>query len=128
MNGTTNVCYDCLTSSSGTISCSIPENGSYYVAKYIVYNGDIWASLVQLGIDLKASIADLVGKDGAFIAFIFLGIMAFVAIFSAVTALIMTLFGFSALILMGLVDISWPIASGIVVIGGIILFTIARKR
>jgi len=127
LNGTNNICYDCLTSSSGTISCAIPDNNSYYVAKYIVYNGDIWANLEQIAISLKAKIADVLGKDGAFISFIFLGIMAFVAIFSAVGALILTLFGLALLAGFGLLDISWTTVMMIIVAGGIILFKLTKK-
>ena len=127
LNGTTNVCYDCLSSSSGTISCSIPDNSSYYVAKYIVYNGDIWSSLQQIGIDLKANISDLIGKDGAFISFIFLGVIAFIAIFSAVAAMLMTIFGFGILVLIGLIPISWTTAMMVIVAGGIILFKLSKK-
>lgn len=127
LNGTTTICYDCLTSSSGTISCTIPENSSYYVAKYIVYNGDIWASLQQIAIDLKANISDLIGKDGAFVSFIFLGVIAFVAIFSAVAAMLMTIFGFGLLVAIGLIDISWTTAMMVIVAGGIILFKLSRK-
>jgi hypothetical protein len=127
MNGTTNICYSCVESSSASIACPITNLDAYYVGSFIAYDDATWRVLASLPVDLTGKIAETIGKDGAFFAFLLVGVAAFAAIWSAAASIGLGLLALTAMTTLGFVDIAWEWVMGLIM-AGIILIAIMYKR
>lgn len=127
LNGTTNICYQCVSSSSVSISCAISNTDAYYVGQFVAYRDDFWRVLGSVTADLKGKIADTIGLDAAFYAFILVGVSAFAAIWSPASAIILSLLGMSTMIGLGFLDIAWSF-NILMIVAGIILIVAMYKR
>lgn len=126
LNDTSTVYYDCVTTSSATISYEITRLNALYTAQFIAYNNDEWRVIGGILIDLGSDLSDLIGEEGVFLAFIIVGLLAFTALYSPIAAVAMTLFGIILAKVFGLLAIS-PIAIvGIVVVGVILIINLRR--
>ena len=127
LNGTTNICYTCVDSSSVSISCSLTDLDAYYVGSFIAYDDSTWRVLASLPVDLSGKIAETIGKDGTFFAFLIIGVAAFAAIWSAAASITLALLGFATMTTLGFLDIAWQWVMGLIM-AGIILMSIMYKR
>jgi len=111
----------CLTSSSGTMIQHLNESG-FYIAKAIGYHNDDWRLLGSLSIELGENLSNLIGKEGVFFAFLLVGILIFVGLYSPPASIIMGIVGFIASKAFGLLEVGWGAIVGIAFVGVLILF------
>ena len=127
LNGTSNVCYQCVNSASVSISCAITDIDAYYTAQFIGYTNNTWRVLGSLTQDLSGKIADTIGKDGTFYAFLLIGVSAFAAIWSPAAAIVLSLFSVSVMSVLGFIDVAWGIVM-LLIVTGMALLTVMYKR
>tara|TARA_Y100000310_G_C20688721_1_gene820787 strand:- start:2036 stop:4108 length:2073 start_codon:yes stop_codon:yes gene_type:complete len=127
LNGTTNICYQCVSSASVSISCAITDTDAYYTAQFIGYTNNTWRVLGSLTQDLSGKIADTIGKDGTFYAFLLVGVSAFAAIWSPAAAITLSLFSVSVMSVLGFIDVAWGMVM-LLIVTGIALLTVMYKR
>ena len=127
LNGTANICYQCVETASVSLSCAITNTDAYYTAQFIGYTNSSWRVLGSLTVDLTGKIAEIIGKDGTFYAFLIVGVSAFAAIWSPAAAITLTLFSLTAMSVLGFIDVSWGIIM-LLIVTGMALLTVMYKR
>ena len=128
--GEQNVCYDCATSSSVSISCVVPDTISYYTAQFIAnQNSDLFQGVYGTYIDLTTGIGELIGtKNGAFFSFLLIGIGAFMALYNPVASVILAVLGFSIATGMGILKTSPAMLSVLIAFAVIFIMAMYKRR
>lgn len=129
-SGKQNVCYDCATSSSVSISCIIPDTTSYYTAQFIAnQNSDLFQAVYGYAVDLTSGVGDLIGNaNGAFFTFLLVGISAFTAIWSPMASIVLALLGLGLGFGLGVLSINPTMVTLIVAIGVFIIAVMYKRR
>ena len=129
-SGKQNVCYDCATSSSVSISCIIPDTTSYYTAQFIAnQNSDLFQAVYGYAVDLTSGVGDLIGSaNGAFFTFLLVGISAFTAIWSPMASIVLALLGLGLGYGLGVLSINPTMVTLIVAIGVFIIAVMYKRR
>ena len=128
--GQQNVCYDCATTSSVSISCIIPDTNSYYTAKFIAnQNSDLFQAVYGFAIDLTTGIGELIGNaNGAFFTFLLVGVSAFMALYSPMASVVLAVLAFGIGWAMGLVDTDMSMFMVLVAFSAIVIATMYKRR
>lgn len=126
----TDICHVCESSSSATLYCSVSGqgNGTYIATFYATGSLFRVASITtNLGSTFSSEIYDLLGNDDATAyAFILSGVVVALFIFSPVMAIIGMLLALAASAYLGFVMIDYMVFSGIILVGGIIIWLLKR--
>jgi len=128
--GKQNVCYDCATTSSVSISCIVPDTTSYYTAQFITNAGnDLFQMAQGMVADLSTGIKDLVGnKDGSFYTFLLTGTSAFMALYSPMAAVILLMLGLGISWAMGILTMDASMFILVIAFGLIIIAAMYKRR
>lgn len=128
--GKQNVCYDCATTSSVSISCIVPDTTSYYTAQFITNAGnDLFQMAQGIVADLSTGIKDLVGnKDGSFYTFLLTGTSAFMALYSPMAAVILLMLGLGISWAMGILTMDASMFILVITFGLIIIAAMYKRR
>ena len=128
--GQQNVCYDCATTSSVSISCIIPDTTSYYTAKFIAnQNSDLFQAVYGFAIDLTTGIGELIGNsNGAFFTFLLVGVSAFMALYSPMASVVLAVLAFGIGWAMGLINTDMSMFMVLVAFSAIVIATMYKRR
>lgn len=129
LNDTT-ICQTCESSSSATIYCNIASygNGTYIATFYATGSFFNLASISQkIGGDFSTTIHDLLGNDDAtFYALLFSVLIVSLMFVSLPLGIVGILLSIGAGSALGFSQLNYMIFSGIVIIGGVIIWIIKR--
>jgi hypothetical protein len=128
--GQQNVCYDCATTSSVSISCIIPDTNSYYTAKFIAnQNSDLFQAVYGFAVDLTSGIGELIGSaNGAFFTFLLVGVSAFMALYSPMASVVLAVLAFGLGWAMGLLQIDMAMIMVLIAFASIVIATMYKRR
>ena len=128
--GQQNVCYDCATTSSVSISCIIPDTTSYYTASFIAnQNSDLFQAVYGIAIDLTTGIGELIGNaNGAFFTFLLVGVSAFMALYSPMASVVLAVTAFGLAWAMGIVNTTMAMMMVLIAFASIVIATMYKRR
>jgi len=118
--GTQTICYTCESSSSVTIPCTITDADAYYEAKFIAYKDSVWRLVGTRTLDLAQDLANLIGKDGLLYSFLFIGMIAFSAVWNPAVAVSFAIAGLAFASWIGFIQLSIAAIVALIFVGGVI--------
>lgn len=127
VNTTENVCWDCSTSASVTLSCTVTDLNADYIGKFVVYQNP-YRVLGQIVVQLSENLSDIVGLDGVFYAILIILALAGVGFRSPTLAVVLTTVGLVGLTVWGLIDLTFAMLGGVVVVAVLIIIKLGNKE
>lgn len=113
------VCYDCLTASTGTIVCTLGGNlTGTYIAHGLI-NTSTNHSMIEIEHLSKTfeRLTGIIGLNGVLLAFILIGTIAFIGLWNPSVSIFLCIVGFVFSALLGLVAVELSTLVGLVIAG-----------
>ncbi len=123
-NGSEVINYECVTTSSASLSYTITNLTQTHVAQFVAYKDDIYRIMDQITVRLTTILADLIDEDGLFYAALIVISLSFLGLFNPQAAVILALVGIVASFILGLLPIAWASIIGLIIAGGILAYKI----
>lgn len=116
LRNNTKYCNDCINTQTGTLTCSV---GSGLVSSTATLYGDGSPLIVldrQVHEEFLERIGDTLGETGLFLGALFIGFMFFAAVGQLITGILLSSLGVFSLYILGMVNISILMATGLLAI------------
>jgi len=129
------ICDNCTTSTAATVLCNIGANpqGRFIATGYFKFNPIYVSQIIEKlwGEGNFTALWDTTDVNqreyGVFLSFILILALAFIGIWSPVTAIIMTLVGFFIVSILGFLELQLGALIALIVLGGLVVYKVGRR-